>query len=257
MDKKKAKITEEHRAESRALQAIWTAKKHISQEAFGAKYGLGTQGAVGHFLNGRCALHLKAAMAFAKELGCDVADFSPRLAEEISTVQVPDEDSLLRESLAQAAMAFGDKLFEPEPGYIAFDMLDVHASAGNGSAAVEFPEVISKVHVLESWAKANINVELGRIKVITARGTSMQGTIENGDVLFVDATVRAFDGDGIYVIVRGQDVQVKRLQKLNGDVLAIISDNRAYESERLTGADADSIVICGRVLAAWTIRKFW
>ena len=169
----------------------------------------------------------------------------------------PDEDDLLRESLSQAAMAFGDKLFEPEPGYIAFGLLDVSASAGNGSQPVDFPEVVRNIHVLESWARANINGALGRIKVITARGTSMQGTIENGDVLFVDATVRAFDGDGIYVIVRGSDVQVKRLQKLNGDVLAVISDNRAYESERLTGADADSIVICGRVLAAWTIRKFW
>lgn len=168
-----------------------------------------------------------------------------------------DEGALLQESMSQAAAVFGDGLFEPEPGYVAFDLLDVKASAGDGYQPTDHPEVINKVHVLESWAKSHINVDLSRIKVITARGTSMQGTIENGDVLFVDATVRAYDGDGIYVIARGNDIQAKRLQKLNGDVLAIISDNRAYESERLTGADADSIVICGRVLAAWTIRKFW
>lgn len=168
-----------------------------------------------------------------------------------------EDDQTLRESLAQSAMVFGDKLFEPDPGYIAFDLLDVNAAAGNGYQQADFPEVVNKIHVLESWAHANINVELDRIKVITARGTSMQGTIENGDVLFVDATINAYDGDGVYVIARGNDIQVKRLQKLNGDVLAIISDNRAYESERLSGSDADSIVICGRVLAAWTIRKFW
>lgn len=257
MDRKKAKITEEHRTESRALHAIWKARSRISQEAFGAKYGLGTQGAIGHFLNGRSALHLKAAMAFAKELGCEVGDFSPRLAKEISTIRVPDEDTLLRESLSQAAMAFGDKLFEPEPGYIAFGLLDVSASAGNGSQPVDFPEVVRNIHVLESWAKANLPVDLSNIKVISARGTSMQGSIENGDVLFVDSSVKAYDGDGIYVIARGNDVQVKRLQKLNGDVLAVLSDNRAYESERLTGEDADSVVICGRVLAAWSIKRFW
>lgn len=257
MDKKKATITEEHRAESKALRAIWDARSRISQEAFGAKYSIGTQGAVGHFLNGRCALHLKAAMAFAKELECNVSDFSPRLAEEISTVQVPDEDSLLRESLAQAAMAFGDKLFEPEPGYIAFGLLDVRASAGNGSQQVEFPEVVRNIHVLESWAKANLPVDLSNIKVISARGTSMQGSIENGDVLFVDSSVKAYDGDGIYVIARGNDIQVKRLQKLNGNVLAVISDNRAYESERLVGSDADTVIVCGRVLAAWSIKRFW
>lgn len=257
MDRKKAKITEVHRTESRALHAIWKARTRISQEAFGAKYGLGTQGAIGHFLNGRSALHLKAAMAFAKELGCEVGDFSPRLAKEISTIRVPDEDTLLRESLSQAAMAFGDKLFEPEPGYIAFGLLDVSASAGNGSQPVDFPEVVRNIHVLESWAKANLPVDLSNIKVISARGTSMQGSIENGDVLFVDSSVKAYDGDGIYVIARGNDVQVKRLQKLNGDVLAVLSDNRAYESERLVGAEADAVVVCGRVLAAWSIKRFW
>lgn len=167
------------------------------------------------------------------------------------------EDALFRESLSQAAMAFGDKIFDAEPGYIAFDLLDVQAAAGNGVQASDFPEVVRKVHILETWAKANINVDLDRIRVITARGTSMQGTIENGDVLFVDSTVRAYDGDGIYVIARGSDIQVKRLQKLNGDVLAIISDNRAYESERLAGEAADSVVICGRVLAAWQLKRFW
>lgn len=168
-----------------------------------------------------------------------------------------DDDELTRESLAQAAMAFGDKLFDPEPGYIAFDLLDVRAAAGNGCSAVEFPEVVNKLHVLESWAKLNLPAELSNIKVISARGTSMQGTIENGDVLFVDSSVRAYDGDGIYVISRSGDVQVKRLQRLNGDVLAVISDNRAFKTERLVGDEANGVIICGRVLAAWTIKRFW
>lgn len=167
-----------------------------------------------------------------------------------------DDDQMLRENLAWAKNALGETLFD-DPGYIRFNLLDVRAAAGNGAQIVEFPEVVKQISVLESWAKANLPVDLTKIKVISARGTSMQGTIENGDVLFVDSTVRAYDGDGIYIIARGNDVQVKRLQKLNGDVLAIISDNRAYESERLSGEDAESVVVCGRVLAAWTIRKFW
>ena len=141
--------------------------------------------------------------------------------------------------------------------YINFEMLNVEAAAGAGSIVVEFPEVIQRVNVLESWAKAALGGDLSRIKLVSARGTSMQGTIENGDVLFVDATIRAFDGDGVYVIARGGDVQVKRLQRLHGDVLAIISDNRAYESERLAGDDANAVTICGRVLAAWNLRKLW
>ncbi|MFM2084142.1 MAG: hypothetical protein RLY95_960, partial [Pseudomonadota bacterium] len=125
----------------------------------------------------------------------------------------------------------------------------------------EAPEIVQHLDVLEPWAKANLGGNLSRIRVITAKGTSMKTSspesIDNGDVLFVDATIQTFDGEGIYIISRGPDVQVKRLQKLQGDVLAIISDNHAYVTERLTSEEADSVVICGRVLASWTLKKFW
>lgn len=192
-----------------------------------------------------------------KNIGEDSVDKISAAFPGWNLADLADDDTLFRESLSQAAMAFGDKLFDPEPGYIAFDLLNVRAAAGNGCSAVEFPEVVNKLHVLESWAKANLPVDLVNIKVISARGTSMQGSIENGDVLFVDASVTAYDGDGIYVIARGGDVQVKRLQRLNGDVLAVISDNRAFETERLVGDEANGVIICGRVLAAWTIKRFW
>ena len=179
------------------------------------------------------------------------------LSENAFDLPYIDNEQLTTDSVSQSAITFGDRLFGPDPGYIAFGLLDVRASAGNGSQQVDFPEVVRNVNVLESWAKANLPVDLSNIKVISARGTSMQGSIENGDVLFVDSSVKAYDGDGIYVIARGNDVQVKRLQKLNGDVLAVLSDNRAYESERLVGAEANAVVICGRVLAAWSIKRFW
>lgn len=262
MDNKRSKITEEHRSEAQALRALWGLEKRISQEAFGEKYDLGGQGNVSHYLNGKSALNLKAAVAFATEIGCSVDEFCPRLAREASllsqAVQIPDENAFFRENLAQAALVHGEKLFDPEPGYIAFDLLDVHAAAGNGCQASEFPEVISKIHVLESWAKTNINVEdLDRIRVITARGISMHGTIENGDVLFVDSTVRSYDGDGIYIIVIGDGIQVKRLQKIPGNRLAVISDNKQFDSHVYEADQANEIIVCGRVLAAWQVKKFW
>ncbi len=144
-----------------------------------------------------------------------------------------------------------------KPDYISFDLLNTEAAAGDGREMTEFPEVVQRVNVLESWARTALGGDLSHIKLISARGTSMQGTIENGDVLFVDSSIHAFDGDGIYVIARGSDVLVKRLQKLHGDILAIISDNRAYKSEELTGEEASSVTICGRVLAAWSLKKLW
>ena len=142
-------------------------------------------------------------------------------------------------------------------GYIYLDLLDVQAAAGNGVEMIEHPSVVTKMEIQEEWAQRTFGGDLSRIMLITARGTSMSGTIENGDVLFVDSTVREYDGEGIYVITRGREVLVKRLQKLHGNRLEIISDNPNNRSETLDEAQADEVIICGRVLKAWTIKNFW
>lgn len=141
--------------------------------------------------------------------------------------------------------------------YVRFDLLNVIAAAGSGAAEMEPLEVIEQIDVLESWATSHIGGDLSRIKLISARGTSMEGSIKNGEVLFVDSRVRAYDSDGIYIIARDGDIQVKRLQRLHGNVLAIISDNPAYESEKLTADEMNTVTICGRVLASLSINRFW
>ncbi|MCG3782746.1 hypothetical protein [Delftia acidovorans] len=80
-------LTEENREESRKLKALWAERKErISQAEFGQTYDIGSQAAVGHFLNGKAAISLKAARGFATGLGCEIADFSPRLAGEASSL---------------------------------------------------------------------------------------------------------------------------------------------------------------------------
>lgn len=86
MTEKKSKISEENRRESAALLSIWNAKHTLSQTDFGEAYGLGNQSNVGHYLHARNPLNLKAAMAFATHLDCEIADFSPRLARELKSV---------------------------------------------------------------------------------------------------------------------------------------------------------------------------
>lgn len=84
---RRAKVTPEHQEESRRLLSIWNrmkptlvARGYGTQEAFGAMFSVGNQAAVGHFLHGRSAISMKAAVAFAQGLECKVSDFSPRLA---------------------------------------------------------------------------------------------------------------------------------------------------------------------------------
>lgn len=66
-----------------------------SQAAFGETFGIGNQAAMTLFLNGGCALSLKAARGFAAGLGCRIADFSPRLAALAGDALAPDEQRLL------------------------------------------------------------------------------------------------------------------------------------------------------------------
>ncbi len=52
-------------------------------------------------------------------------------------------------------------------------------------------------------------------------------TIEPGDLIFVDASINQFDGDGIYVFGFDDKIYVKRLQMIP-DKLLVISDNQIY-----------------------------
>lgn len=61
----------------------------ITQEKFGSDHGIGTQGAVWQYLNGRRALNIEAAARFANGLRCPISDFSPTLDERIRTDIIP------------------------------------------------------------------------------------------------------------------------------------------------------------------------
>lgn len=105
-DSKRPKITDVHRQEATRLKALWDDRKQRTQAEFGEVYGLGNQANVGHYLLGRSPLNIKAALAFATELRCQIGDFSPRLAAELEPITVapitsgsPTTDELERQLL--------------------------------------------------------------------------------------------------------------------------------------------------------------
>lgn len=64
-------------------QAQLDPKEKLTQEEFGERYGIGSQGMVWQYLNARTPLNLPAAARFAKGLGCKIEDFSPSLAADV------------------------------------------------------------------------------------------------------------------------------------------------------------------------------
>lgn len=85
-ESRKATVTDEHKAEAGRLAAIWAEKKPSSQAQFGEDFGIGNQSAVSQFLLAKTPLSLEAARGFATGLGCQISDFSPRLAAEAASM---------------------------------------------------------------------------------------------------------------------------------------------------------------------------
>lgn len=85
MEKKKD-ITPTQAEDAKRLKAIYEAKKKVlgvTQQSIADELDI-TQGAVGHYLNGRNPLNLPVASVFARLLKVSVEEFSPTLAKDIS-----------------------------------------------------------------------------------------------------------------------------------------------------------------------------
>lgn len=128
------------------------------------------------------------------------------------------------------------------------DVLDVSASAGQGSPSHDMIQVIRSIEYARKEASVIFgNKPEGSVKLINVRGDSMEGTIEPGDLIFVDVNVSFFDGDGIYVFDFNGDVFVKRLQKVKSELI-VISDNPRYKEWSISENEMSMLNVAGRVI---------
>ncbi len=93
----KKNLTTEQLDDAAKLKALYESKKKelgVTQYTIADELGI-TQGAVGHYLNGRNALNLSVAAAFAKILQVSISDFSPSLDAEAKKM-LPHEKSIVQ-----------------------------------------------------------------------------------------------------------------------------------------------------------------
>lgn len=138
---------------------------------------------------------------------------------------------------------------KPQTDFYRVEVLDISASAGYGvSVRDEFIETIKSIEYSNDEARALFG---GRpqehIKMIAVNGDSMAGTFEPRDQIFVDVTIDHFDGDGIYIFVLDNNLYIKRLQ-LQHRKLAVISDNKKYETWYIDKETESSLSIVAKVL---------
>ncbi|RWS98619.1 ribonuclease BN [Raoultella ornithinolytica] len=138
------------------------------------------------------------------------------------------------------------------------DVLDIAVSAGPGVINREFIEVLRSVEYAPEDARVMFDGRKAEnIRIINVRGDSMSGTIEPGDLLFVDISVNSFDGDGIYAFLYDETAHVKRLQKMK-DKLLVISDNKSYTPwDPIERDEMNRVFVFGKVIGSMpqTYRK--
>lgn len=138
------------------------------------------------------------------------------------------------------------------------DVLDLTVSAGPGIINQEFVEILHSVEYAPAEARHMFDGRKAEnIRIINVRGDSMSGTIEPGDLLFVDISVKSFDGDGIYAFLYDDTAHVKRLQKMK-DKLLVISDNKIYAAwDPIEKDEMNRVFVFGKVIGSMpqTYRK--
>lgn len=85
MENKKS-LTTEQLADAARLKALYESKKKelkITQYTIADALGI-SQGAVGHYMNGRIALNVPVVTEFARLFGVPVSDISPTLAKDVT-----------------------------------------------------------------------------------------------------------------------------------------------------------------------------
>lgn len=145
---------------------------------------------------------------------------------------------------------------EVASGYIQFKQIDICTTIGNSESKDHNTlNEVRIVEVSEVWARKNIGNDFKNISIITATSDSMHPTFSEGDLLFVNIAIKHYRGDGIYVIDTPGGLLIKRLQTTISGDLKVISDNKNYDSEIISRTDLESIHICGKVEAVWSLQS--
>lgn len=139
---------------------------------------------------------------------------------------------------------------------VEISQFDTGGSMGNGVLLRDQPGVIQSWRVSPEWLQKNVRHHSGadNLCIVTGFGDSMRGMFEPGDPLLVDSGVRSVEFDAIYFFrVEGEGF-IKRLQRIPGEGIRAISENKAYESWTIKpGMDFE---VFGRVLKAWKSEDY-
>lgn len=230
------------------ISALRAAMAGLSQKDFANQHGLDAS-YLSQLLNGHRKLGEKAAATLEEKI-----NLPPGSLVNPEPLSGSDTDQLIVPAVAPV----DSRTVMQSLGFITIPHLDVAASMGSGNVPPDSQiEVIKDITVHLDWLKTQ-GLAFSRIEnlaIITGDGDSMDGTFRDGDSLLVDRGITEIRTDAVYVFTLDGDLYIKRLQRMTGGALRMISDNPLYPAIIIEGADLTKVHIQARVLLVWNAKK--
>jgi hypothetical protein len=125
----------------------------------------------------------------------------------------------------------------------------VRASAGGGAEGFgeEYETVAIDKLLVKSFYKNISDEELSqkKLEAINVDGESMEPTLKNGSIVFVDRDQNEISKDGIFVVSTPGGLFIKRLNRKVDGTIELISDNQLYSPEVMSQQE---VIVIGKVV---------
>ncbi|PAU76754.1 XRE family transcriptional regulator [Halomonas salipaludis] len=132
----------------------------------------------------------------------------------------------------------------PGPGMAEVNLYDVEGAAGAGRS-LEGERIEGQLYFPEAQLSA-LGISPGSVAGVKVRGDSMEGTLADGDWVLVDLANRDPRREGVFLLWVSGERRIKRVQRLAGGALYLISDNEHYTPEMIKPEQMGEVEILGR-----------
>jgi len=120
---------------------------------------------------------------------------------------------------------------------------DIRASAGGGAEV--FDENYETITLDEKIVHNMVGMGNTELEAIHVDGESMEPTLQDGSIVFIDRTQTNINKDGIFIAATTAGLFIKRIRQRADGMVELISDNKAYSPEVLS---PEEVTIVGKVV---------
>ncbi|WP_218569412.1 XRE family transcriptional regulator [Pseudomonas sp. Hp2] len=161
----------------------------------------------------------------------------------------PDEGERIRVHAYQIRAVDGEDGLDPATD-VSIPVYDIEVSGGPGTIIPEYVETRYRLPYQIDWLN-RWEAKPESILIAKVRGSSMEPVLYNGDKVVIHTGRRRVIDDCVYSLIYAGEARVKRLFKLPGGGLRIVSSNpdkARYPDEIVQADELEAVYIIGQVI---------